>query len=192
MARERKFTMNELFRTAEELLLHHGYEGFTFSLLASRLRVSRGVIYRYFGNKDELIAEYMIFEMQHFLRELQKIEEQPDFEAQFEYLLQMIYKYRKIHQLMDILQQLRSSKKEKIKAKVQQLDTYHLDMYTHLQDFVRLGKEEGKLKAHLPDSLILGFIFQTIVIPNHYGVPLHQWHHSIKEILCSGMFAHPH
>ena len=34
--------------------------------------------------------------------------------------------------------------------------------------FINLGKKDGKLKEDLPDGLILGFIFQTIAIPNHY------------------------
>ena len=61
-------------------------------------------------------------------------------------------------------------------------------MYRLLADVIRLGKEEKKLKEHLPDSVILGFIFQVIAIPNYFGVPKPQWVASIKEILMHGMF----
>ena len=42
MARERKFSLEELFQTTKQLLLDYGYEGFTFSLLADQLEVARG------------------------------------------------------------------------------------------------------------------------------------------------------
>lgn len=57
MARERKFTRDDLYETTKYMLLENGYEGFTFSKLAEKLNVSRGAIYKYFNNKDELITD---------------------------------------------------------------------------------------------------------------------------------------
>ena len=44
-----------------------------------------------------------------------------------------------------------------------------------------------KLKPHLADGLILGFIFQTVSIPNHFGIPQQEWISSIKEVLRDGL-----
>lgn len=73
MARERKFTEEELFVAVKHILLAQGYEGFTFSLLADRLEVSRGAIYKYYENKESLITQFMVYEMDQFIHELEKI-----------------------------------------------------------------------------------------------------------------------
>jgi hypothetical protein len=61
-------------------------------------------------------------------------------------------------------------------------------MYNYLNSFILKGKEEGKLKSHIPDSLVIGFILQSVAIPNHFGIPHQEWLNSIKEIIRQGMF----
>ncbi|MFE8696610.1 TetR/AcrR family transcriptional regulator [Cytobacillus sp. FJAT-53684] len=188
MARERKFSIEELFTSTKELLLIHGYEGFTFSLLADRLNVSRGTLYKYYENKEELITDFMIAELKHFLTDLQKIEHCKGFEAQFDFLMNLIFDMPEVQQLIKIAVQIPVNISDKVKKNKEHLDKLHLDMYTHLQSFLYLGKVEKKLKAHIPDGLILGFIFQTIAIPNHFGIPHSEWVASIKEMISHGMF----
>ena len=72
MARERKFSTDDLFQASKQLLLQHGYEGFTFSLLADQFDVCRA-LYKYYENKEELITDFMIYEMGKFLFELKEI-----------------------------------------------------------------------------------------------------------------------
>jgi hypothetical protein len=74
-----------------------------------------------------------------------------------------------------------------MKENINKLERLHLEMYSSLQNFIQLGKKEQKLKSHLPDSLLLGFIFQSVTIPNHFGVPQSEWVQSIKEIIKNGM-----
>ncbi|MBU8918036.1 TetR/AcrR family transcriptional regulator [Neobacillus sp. 114] len=188
MARERKFSTEELFQYTKQLLLEHGYEGFTFSLLAERLEISRGAIYKYFENKEELITDFMLFEMKYFLAELKEIAELNDFDRQFEFLFELIFRNREIHQLIEIGRQIPSSLNEKVRNNTQNLEKMHLEMYSYMQNFVTLGKGENKLKPHIPDVLVLGIIFQTIAIPNHFGIPQDLWVQSIKEIISHGMF----
>jgi TetR/AcrR family transcriptional regulator, repressor of fatR-cypB operon len=181
MARERKFSTDDLFQAAKQILLLHGYEGFNFSLLADRLEVSRGTLYKYYQNKEELIIDYMIYEMDQFLADLKNIEHQNGFESQFNFLIDIIFKHNEINQILEMVNQIPASMKK-------QLDTLHIGMYKYLQSFVDLGRQEKKLKPHFKDGLILGMIFQTIAIPNHFGVPQTEWVQSIKEILSHGMF----
>lgn len=188
MARERKFSTDELYRATKQLLLQHGYEGFTISLLAERLDVSRGSIYKYFENKEELLTEYMIFEMDLFLRELKKAEFYQGFNAQFDYILNLIFENTEIHQIIGMGQSIPTNLTSKAQENKQRLDQQHIEMYKRLQGVISLGKKEQKLKSHLPDSVILGFIFQSITIPNHFGIPESQWFSSITEVLKSGMF----
>ena len=189
IARERKFTTDDLFRETGHVLLAQGYEGFTFSILAERLQVSRGALYKYYDNKDELISDFMIHEMDRFLAELREIDNCPDFESRFRYLLDLIFKRRTIHQLISSVQQIPRSGKAKVKANLARLDQLHLDMYARLGSFVGQGRREGKLRSHLPDGLVLGFIFQSIMIPNHSGIPYEEWVAAIEDIIRHGIMA---
>lgn len=188
MARERKFSDTEVMQEAKRLLLQHGYEGFHFSLLAEQMGVSRGVLYKYYANKDELIMELMLQEMDIFLTELKQIEQVEGFEAQFHFLIDLIFKSAEIHQLIGVGGQVPQHSNENTASKKKQLDQLHLHMYSLLQSFVESGKEEGMLRRDIPDDLVLGFIFQTIAIPNHRGIPQTEWVASIKRIIRHGMF----
>ncbi len=190
MARERKFSNEELFHLVKKMLLEHGYEGFHFGLLAEQLDVSRGALYKYFENKDELITDFMLYEMQLFIADLAQIENQGDFEAQFDFLMKLIFDRGEVHQLITVVKQMGTSSNEKAKQRKEQLEKLPLEMYRYLQNFISLGKREGKLKEHIPDSVMLGLIFQSIAVPNHYGLPKSVWVESIKEIISKGMFAH--
>jgi AcrR family transcriptional regulator len=187
IARERKFTTDDLFRETGHVLLELGYEGFTISAIAERLQVSRSALYKYYDNKDELISDFMIHEMNRFLDELREIEREPDFESRFRFLLELIFRRRMIHELIDSVRLIPKSANPKVRANLERLDRLHLDMYACLGSFVALGRREGKLRSHLPDGLVLGFIFQSIMIPNHEGIPHDQWVAAVGDILRSGI-----
>ncbi|HAQ07142.1 MAG TPA: TetR/AcrR family transcriptional regulator [Bacillus bacterium] len=191
MARERKFTIEDLFIAAKQILLERGYEGFTFSLLAERLDVSRGALYKYYENKEDLITDFMTYEMELFIRELKDIHNQDGFEEQFNFLIDLIFEKKDVHQLIGVAQHILASSDEKVKENKEKLRKLPLEMYQCLQSFILQGKKEGKIKLHIADSLMLGFILQTIAIPNHYQIPKAEWVSSIKEIISHGMFMNP-
>jgi TetR/AcrR family transcriptional regulator, repressor of fatR-cypB operon len=188
MARDSKFTKSDLYQAINELLMKHGYAGFHFGLLAERLNVTRAALYKYFDNKDELITEYMAFEMERFLQDLEKIKDEPHFEDQLNKLLGVIFKYSKIHQILSIIFQIPKSNHPKVNKTLNQLEDHHNKMYSYLNDFVELGKREKFLKSEFPNHLILGFIFQTVNIPNHSKLPEQDWRNLVMEFLCHGMF----
>ncbi|TCN23963.1 TetR/AcrR family transcriptional regulator [Mesobacillus foraminis] len=186
MARERKFSTSDLFQSVKHILLQHGYDGFTISLLADRLEVSRGALYKYYDNKDELITQFMVYEMEQFIDELKEINSHTGFEPKFSFLMETIFNKTELHQLIPIAKQIKhhpDGKENKDK-----LEKLPLEMYRYLQDFISTGKKEGKLKSHIPDSVMLGMIFQSVAIPNHFGIPKAEWIASIKDILSDGMF----
>src|SRR3954467_12938294 len=118
MARERKFNTVELFHEAKLLLLQHGYDGFTFSLLADRMDVSRAALYKYYENKEELIIDFMIYEMEEFLHDLKKIEELKGFEHQFDFLMELIFKKTEVHHLIEAAQQVLARIEHSMDSKV--------------------------------------------------------------------------
>lgn len=188
MARERKFSLEELFKTTKELLILHGYRGFTFSLLAEKLQVSRGTIYKYYKNKDELIIDYMIDDLNQFLREMKAIEQYEEFEKQFDSLLNLILERTGISEMIFVYAQVSNHASKKLKKHQETLFALHEEMYGYLHRFVELGKKEKKLKPHLPDGLIIGFILQSAAIPNRYDVPRTEWIQSMKETMKDGMY----
>lgn len=188
MGRERKFTKKELFQKTRELLLEVGYEAFTFSLLSERIEASRATIYKYFNNKDDLITEFMIFEMNEFLAKLKRVETYHNFEEQFEYLMDVIFERTDIKDLIEITMHVQADSHHKAKENMEQFDSMRLKMYDCLQNFIVLGKKEKMLNENLPDTLILGFIFQSIAIPNHFNLPRSEWVQAIKEIIGHGIF----
>jgi AcrR family transcriptional regulator len=188
VGRERKFTDEELFNATKAMIINEGYESFTFSRLAAILNVSRGSIYKYYENKDELISEFLMYEMNRFLTEINALNKEGDFQTQFDLLIDFIFRHNNIHQVMEIINQIPSNTTKRVEGNKLKLSEYHVDMYQQFQGLIDLGREEKKIKSHLPTAVILGMIFQTIAIPNHFDIPKEEWIASIKEILCHGMF----
>ncbi|MEH7382729.1 TetR/AcrR family transcriptional regulator [Bacillus sp. JJ1533] len=188
MARERKFTNEELFQVTEELLLTYNYEGFQFSLVAEHLDVSRGAIYKYFENKEELITEYMLFKMNQFLDELKEINSIEGFHAQFDFLLNLMFKNPELPHLIEIGKRVPVTINAKVKENKEKLEKLHIEMYRNVQGLMDSGKREKLLSTRIPEPVVLGYIFQSVAIPNHFGIPHDVWVHSIKEIICHGIF----
>lgn len=186
MARS-KFTKNELYQATNQLLLQHGYEGFHFGLLAKQLNITRAALYKYYNNKDELITEYMDVEMNRFMEDLERIQQYPHFKEQLDYLLDVIFKYSKIHQILSLVFQIPTSDSSKVNETLHQLEVQHEKMYSYLNDFIQLGKREKLLKPEFPDHLILGFIFQTVNIPNQSKLPEQEWKDLVMKFLLDGM-----
>ncbi|MEN2768960.1 TetR/AcrR family transcriptional regulator [Ornithinibacillus xuwenensis] len=187
MGRERKFSTEDLYHTTKQLLLDHGYEGFTFTHLANQLDVSRAAIYKYYENKEELLSEYMLFELRSFIDDLQKISKHRSFKNQFNALFDVIFNDMSIYQIREIGMQI-ASVNEKVKKNKQALDRLHIKLYSSLQTFIELGRSENIIKNSIPDNLFLGFIFQTVNIPNTSGLSHQDWVETMKEVICHGMF----
>jgi TetR/AcrR family transcriptional regulator, repressor of fatR-cypB operon len=185
VARERKFSTDELFRETKRILLSKGYDGFTLSRLAESLNVSRGTIYKYYENKDEVIMSYMIDELKRFLVQLNELETRQGFLAQFDFLLHLLFETENIDQLIEIGRQI-SASTNKVKENKEELCRLHLKIYDRLRQWIRLGRKERVLKEEIPDELILGYIFHSVTIPRG-EIPKEKWVQSIKEIICHGM-----
>ncbi|TQR14229.1 TetR/AcrR family transcriptional regulator [Psychrobacillus soli] len=187
MARERKFTDEQLFKATKQMIIQDGYEAFTFSKLAAILHVSRGSIYKYYENKDELISEFLMYEMNRFLHNFNRLDKSGDFQTQLDLLIDFIFEQSNIHQVLEIIQQIPVNTTKRVENNKSRLNEYHIDMYQQFQGLIDLGRKENVIKSHLPTAVLLGMIFQTIAIPNHFNIPQEEWIASIKEVLIHGM-----
>ena len=91
MAREKKFSTEDIYMETHKLLLSVGYDKFSFGLLASTLNVSRAAIYKYYANKEELIYDYMVSEMEKMVGDLDKMDWISDYPSQFQQLFALIF-----------------------------------------------------------------------------------------------------
>lgn len=186
MARERKFSLNEMFQHTKQLLLEHGYEGFTFGLLAERLGVSRTAIYKHFENKEEVITAYMVDEMEQVFAKFVHIHDYPTFDEQFRFLLNLILYHDDLHRMIAIGRRIPDTTPA-VRANKERLEQFHERMYEELNQLVERGKQEGRIKPHLPNRIVLAYIFQSVVVPHFPGISLDQWAESIKEIIMYGV-----
>lgn len=187
LARERKFSTTEIFRETERLLLTVGYEGYTISLLAEALNVSRAAIYKYYTNKEQLVVDFMIEHMEKMIRRFESIDSTASFTAQLDEVLDIVLASKDLHRIFSMIHVVDAKGKEEIEKKMVCLNELHKEMYIPLQAMVNKGKEEGLLKKSIPNSLILAFIFQSIDLPNHMNIPEELFLKSIKTLVCSGI-----
>lgn len=188
MARERKFSKEDLYRETKYILLQHGYEGFTIQMLAAKLDVSRGAIYKYYDNKDVLITDYMIYETEQFVERLKIIHLIDDFDDQLDQLLEIILKDKDNHRIREMgIKHIPHMKHPKIHHNKEQIMNLHQVMYDTLQDFVNKGKIESKIKQELPNDMVLGFIFGTIDLPNRTNMPYDEWFGYIRDVIRHGI-----
>lgn len=190
MGREKKFSRVELWDATRELVLEVGYVGFTFSLLAERLDISRAAIYKQFHNKEDLMIDYMVYEMEFSINLLQSIDATKDFEHQLDDLLHKMYSMKEVHQVLGLAMTIPPTTEHVVQQK-QKLGEMHRDLYAPLIRIIDQGKSEGKIAQHRSPHMLLGFIFQTIDVPNFGKLTSEQLIQEMKEFILYGLIGQP-
>lgn len=187
MGRDRKFNEVDLFLCTKKLIIETGYEGFTIGQLASQLEISRAAIYKYYQNKDELLLDFMLDEMNHTLTSFSSIPEELPFLEKIDLLLQKIFKYKDLHSILGIQEGISTKNAPHLEAKKNQLSLMHRELYQPLMHLVQQGKSEGYMDMDMPNELLLGFIFQSIAIPNHSGMDAEEVFNYTKKLIFNGI-----
>lgn len=170
MGRDRKFNSVDLFLCTKKLILQIGYEGFTIGQLAKMLDVSRAAIYKYYQNKDELLMDFMLEEMNNVLISFKSIPEEQTFLEKIDLLLQKIFMYKDLHLILGMQEIIPTKNAPDLEIKKQKLSHMHKELYMPLVQIIQQGKKEGFIDMEIPNELLIGFIFQSISIPNHSGL----------------------
>lgn len=186
MGRDKKFSRIELWDATRELILEVGYVGFTFSLLAEKLNISRAAIYKQFQKKENLLIDYMVDEMEYSIELLQTIDASVDFESQLDDLLIKMYSMKDIHMALGFATSIPEIT-EHVKEQKQKLSTMHRDLYAPLVRIIDKGKSEGKIEQERSSFLLLGFIFQTIDVPNFGKLTSEQLIKEMKSFILYGL-----
>lgn len=187
MGRDRKFSTLDLFLESKKLVLAVGYEGFTIARLAESLEVSRAAIYKYYTNKDELLMDFMLHEMDKSVKDLLSIPAELSYLDQLDELLHSIFRSKDLHLLLGIAEIISTTNKPHMQEKKEKLSAMHFNMYGPLMRIVQQGKKEGFVDADIPNDLVLGFIFQSINIPNHSQMDEVQFFNFTKLLILNGV-----
>lgn len=186
MGRDKKFSEQDLWRNTHQLLLSAGYQGFTISLLAQSLGVSRTAIYKQYPNKEELIMDFMLWEMKHSIDHLSNIDFTQSFEQQLDDLLIQMFDFRDLHQMLGLATQIEDVSPVVVQKK-QLLNSMHGDLYVPIQQVIKKGKEEGMIAENRNEFLLIGFIFQLIDMPNRLNLPKDQFLQELKMLILHGI-----
>ncbi|WP_339261191.1 TetR/AcrR family transcriptional regulator [Lysinibacillus sp. FSL K6-3209] len=187
MGRDRKFSTLDLFLESKKLVLAVGYEGFTIARLAESLEVSRAAIYKYYTNKDELLMDFMLHEMDKSVKDLLSIPAELSYLDQLDELLHSIFRSKDLHLLLGIAEIIPTTNKPHMQEKKEKLSAMHFNMYGPLMRIVQQGKKEGFVDDDIPNDLVLGFIFQSINIPNHSQMDEVQFFNFTKLLILNGV-----
>ncbi|MBY0064367.1 TetR/AcrR family transcriptional regulator [Priestia aryabhattai] len=185
MARGRKFDTIDLFRSTKKLIIQTGYEGFTIGQLAKELNVTRAAIYKYYQNKDELLLDFMLDEITNTLTSFSSIPKELPFLEKLDLLLEKIFMYKDLHLILGI--GIPTKNIPLLEAKKEKLSHMHHELYKPLIHIVQQGKEEGFIDMDMPNEMLLGFIFQSISIPNHSGMDAEQVLIYTKKLILDGI-----
>lgn len=186
MGRNKKVLIDELWRATNDLILEVGYEGFTMSLIANKMDVSRAAIYRLFPTKEELIIEFMLLKMDYTITLFNGIDHSKAFNVQLDDLLQRMLKIKGLHEILGLAIKI-ADVSPIVKEKKEALNSMHTGLYGPLLKVVHQGKEELLIPKDKDDFLILSFIFQMINIPNHRKLDENIFLNEIKSLFLFGV-----
>ncbi|WP_029498790.1 TetR/AcrR family transcriptional regulator [Kurthia huakuii] len=186
MGRDKKFSTQDLWQATHELIVETGYQGFSMSLLATKLHVSRAAIYKHYPNKEELLIEFMVEKIRYSVTLLSEIDFTQRFEEQLRDLLERMFQLKDLHQILGMASTIEDVSPI-ITEKKQILSTMHHKLYAPLNQLIDEGKKQGFIAPSRNNFLLLGFIFQTIDIPNHAGLPLDTFIAEIQDLILHGI-----
>ena len=186
MGRDKKFSEQDLWHHTHQLLLSVGYQGFTMSLLAQSIGVSRAAIYNQYPNKEELIIQFMVWQMEKSIENLSNVNFSQSFEQQLEDLLVRMFDMRDLHQILGFASQINDVSLV-VKQKKEVLNNMHGGLYIPLQQVIKQGKEEGIIAEDRNNFILLSFIFQLIDMPNHLNMPIESFLKEIKLLILHGI-----
>lgn len=190
MARERKFSTTDIFNETKQLLLDNGYERYNIGQLAEKLNVSRAAIYKYYTNKDELIVDFMLHEMDRMMEEFNSVDPTATFDAQLNCVLNTIFDSKDLHHILAFAHLIEAKDNEGIAKKLEKLNELHLEMYKPLMRLIAKGKQDELIHQDLPESVMISFIFQSIKIPNHMNEPQETFLNSLRKLILNGLYTH--
>jgi AcrR family transcriptional regulator len=184
LGRKQSFTETELLEVTKRLIIQHGYDGFHLKLLSQHLPGARSTIYRYYSNKEEIVAACMKRVISKVLKDASKIDD-TDTMAALRQLLNIYVEESKLHQLLGDAQKIKT---DNVKAldDLAFVEEAHSRLKVQLSGLFERAQSEGILRKDIPLPVLVGTFFNLINTPNVMNIPANQWGSLLFEIWIGG------
>jgi len=184
LGRKQVFTETELLEATKRLILQHGYDGFHLKLLSQHLPGARSTIYRYYSNKEEIVAACMKRAISEVIKEASKIDETDTVGA----LRQLLYIYVKESEFHRLLGDVHKIKTDNARAleDLAFVEEAHARLKDQLSGLFERAQNEGILRNDIPLPVLIGTFINLINTPNPMNIPAKPWGSLLFEAWIGG------
>ncbi|MBZ6527701.1 TetR/AcrR family transcriptional regulator [Aerococcaceae bacterium DSM 111021] len=187
MARKKTFTQEELYIATHQLMLEDGYDQFNFMKLAQALNVSRTALYKYYSNKDELLRDYLLNQMEDFVRRIETTEWPENYEEKLSELLDLVFDFSDTHRITTQVQGQRWTKENEHQPDIQKSKQLHQTMFKFIHEVITEGQQIGYLDPEIPSLMLIETIFHSVTLPNRAGLSGKKRSYFMKKLLFKGI-----
>lgn len=187
VARKKTFTQTELFQATHELMLAVGYDNFSFQLLANELDITRTALYKYYGNKTDLLRDYLNHQMEDIVGQLSSAKWPSDYQEKLSHLIDLIIGFSETHRISNMIPDQKWKQVANEKPEVQRSKELHSQFFRFIYDMIEEGQNNGFLDATIPPLVIVETIFHSIMLPNHAKLTTEERAYYLKRMLFNGI-----
>ncbi|MGL4523550.1 MAG: TetR/AcrR family transcriptional regulator [Bacilli bacterium] len=190
MGRKKKVEKQHLYVLLRTLLPLHGYERLTFSLLAKELEIGRSTIYEYFTNKDELIVNYMLYDMNELLERWNVIAVSNVSDIQkITQMISLFHTYSAVHQGVKAIPSVRKQADESLLLLLFELRTLHDQLFASITTTISNAIKNGTLTKECDAIAVSQFIFYSIDMPKPPHLNEEEWLLQLHNLILNGIQA---
>ncbi len=187
MARKKTFTQTELFQATHELMLAVGYDNFSFQLLANELDITRTALYKYYGNKTDLLRDYLNHQMEDIVEQLSTALWPSDYQEKLSHLIDLILDFTETHRISNMVRDQKWNQVADDSPEVQRSKELHSQFFSFIYGMIEEGQNSGFLDATIPPLVIVETIFHSIMLPNHAKLNPEERAYYLKKMLFNGI-----
>jgi len=185
MGRRKNYAESELLDVTKRLLLEHGYEGFHLKLLSEHLAGARSTIYKYFSNKEEIVAACMKRVIINLAAKTSEVDETDAMDA-LRRILRIYVAESEFHQLLGDAQKINTANSAAAAVDLAYVQQAHEDLKVQLSRLFERASQEGRLRQDIPIPAQISVFFNLINAPNMLNLPADRWSELLFELWLQG------
>lgn len=165
--RKKERTRESIISIALELFRKQGYESTAMEQIAEEADISKATLYKYFSNKEAIVAGYLSDSVRDNEQELSRIiSEEPDTRSRLMALLLKLFQWNE--QNRDIVR-MHTSMRIKDLVEFRDSPDRHSNFYSVLYRIVETGQDAGEIRGDIPAGVL------ALYLKTMYLVPFIQW-----------------
>ncbi|WP_319467983.1 TetR/AcrR family transcriptional regulator [uncultured Trichococcus sp.] len=187
MARKKTFTQEELYQATHDLMLEVGYDTFSFQMLSNKLDISRTALYKYYSNKNDLLQDYLNYQLEKVVERLDATEWPSEYPEKLSELMNLVFDYADTHAISAMVPDQQWTKENADDPDIQRSKELHARFFGFIQVMIEEGQRDGFLNQEIPLLVMIEAIFHSINLPNRAGLSTEQRAYFVKKMLFEGI-----